>query len=155
MNEIPLKQIIDSSLENIKNVLDTNSIIGEPIKVGEKTVVIPIAKVSVGITSGGVDYDAKKTGQPHFGGGNGAGVTMTPVSFLVINGDDVRMLNVNDPKANNDVSNIIGSVSDLVDRAPEVISRLKKSFSSDKPDKNDEKSKDEADDTGAEPIVGK
>lgn len=140
MNEIPLKQIIEASLENLKKVISTDNIVGDPIRVDDDTVIIPVNKVSVGFTSGGVDFDGKnnKSGQPHFGGGNGAGMTMTPLSFLVISEGNVRLLNINDPQSNNDISNIIGSVSELVERSPAILSKLMKTFKKEKKQNIDE-----------------
>ena len=78
MHEIPLKQVIDASLENIKKVLDANAVVGTPITLPgaerkDDVTIIPISKVSCGFTSGGVDFDSKtgpKREIPHFGGGN-------------------------------------------------------------------------------------
>ena len=95
-NDMPLKQVIDSTLENLKKVMSTDTVIGEPIHVLENTVIIPVSKVSVGFTSGGVDFDSKKQNDnKHFGGGNGAGMTVSPIAFLVVRDSGVEILNVN------------------------------------------------------------
>ena len=98
-NELPLKQIIDAALSRIGSVADVNTVVGEPLSVGDGVTIIPFSKVSVGFASGGVDFDGKnkKEGDaPHFAGGNGAGVSVVPLGFLVIDGTDVRLL---DPQA--------------------------------------------------------
>lgn len=124
MSEIPLKQIIQSSLENLKQVIDVDNVIGKPIPLDGGGVVIPVSKVALGFTSGGVDFDGKKTQATHFGGGSGAGMTIQPVAFLVVRGDDVRLINVNQPTA----AGIVGTVNDLIDRAPSMIEKLKAMF---------------------------
>ena len=126
MHEIPLKQVIDASLENLKEVISVDNVIGKPITLPDETVVIPVSKVSVGFTSGGVDFDGKHNPtrqQPHFGGGNGAGMTITPLSFLVISKGNVQLLNISDP-GKPSAGNIVGTISDMVDRSPEIIDKI-------------------------------
>ena len=94
-NEIPHKQIIDAALSQIGSVADVNTVIGQPMTLAEGVTVIPFSKVSVGFASGGADFDGKnkKEGDaPHFAGGNGAGVSVTPLGFLVLEGGQVRLL---------------------------------------------------------------
>jgi len=127
MNEIPLKQVIDASLENLKKVLSVDTVIGEPITLPNQITIIPISKVSVGFTSGGVDFDSKNNPtreQAHFGGGNGAGMSITPLAFLVVSGTDVKILNVNNPNS----STLLGTVSELIERSPEIINKFVKIF---------------------------
>lgn len=134
-NDIPLKQVIEASLENIKQVLNVDTIVGTPINTLNDTVIIPVSKVSVGITSGGVDYDSKHNPtrqQAHFGGANGAGMTVTPVAFLVVTKDDVRILNLNQSGAASD--NIVGTIADFVERSPDLVQRFMDLFSKKKSD---------------------
>ena len=87
-NKIP--EIIRSSMENIRSMVDANTIIGDPVAATGGTVIIPVSKVSVGIASGGVDYNAKKDVQirpQNFGGGGGTGLSVVPVGFLVCDKD--------------------------------------------------------------------
>ncbi|MBP3686506.1 MAG: sporulation protein YtfJ [Clostridia bacterium] len=128
MNQIPLKDIISSSLENLKQVIDVDNVIGKPIPLDGGGVVIPVSKVALGFTSGGVDYDGKKTDVTHFGGASGAGMTIQPIAFLVVRGDDVRLVNINQPTADG----IVGTVNELIDRAPAMIEKLKAMFKKDK-----------------------
>ena len=124
MSDIPLKEVIQSSLENLKQVIDVDNVIGNPIPLDGGGVVIPVSKVALGFTSAGIDFDGKKTQKTHFGGGNGAGMTIQPVAFLVIRGDDVRLVNINMPAA----TGIVGTINDLIDRAPSMIEKLKELF---------------------------
>ncbi len=130
MNDIPLKQVIESSLENLKQVINVDNVIGKPIPLDDG-VVIPVSKVTLGFTSGGVDYDGKKTEKTHFGGAAGAGMTILPVAFLVVRGADVRLLNVQNPTG----EGIVGTVNDLIDRAPALIQKCKALFASFKSEK--------------------
>ena len=129
-NEHKISEIIRSSMENIRSMVVANTIIGDPINVTGGTVIIPISKISVGIATGGVDYNAKKENQParqqNFGGGGGTGLTMSPVGFLVIDADgDVEFINVG-MKGKPDP---VDQIADLVERTPDIIAKIKKIFS--------------------------
>ena len=130
--EHKIPEIIRSSMENIRSMVDANTIVGEPIAVTGGTVIIPISKVSVGIASGGVDYNPKKEAQPrpqNFGGGGGTGVSVVPVGFLVCDKDgDVEFLNV----SNKGKPDPVDQIADFVERTPEIISRIKDLFTKDK-----------------------
>lgn len=134
-NEMPLKQVIDATLENLKNIMSTDTVIGEPITVLDETVIIPVSKVSVGFTSGGVDFDGKKTDNKHFGGGNGAGISVNPIAFLVVTKNGVELLNINKNAAANTLAD---TVSDFVNKSPELIAKLKETFKKDKKEKTEE-----------------
>lgn len=134
MQEIPLKQVIDASLENIRKVLDADAVVGTPISLPDGTTIIPISKVSCGFTSGGVDFDSKlnpRRDVPHFGGGNGAGMSITPLTFLIVRNGEVRLMNVNGTNASSD-SAIVNTISDFVDKSPAIIEKIKSYFKKDK-----------------------
>ncbi len=135
MNDIPLKQIIDSTLSQIGSVADVNTVIGDPITTAEGTTIIPFSKVPVGYASGGADYDGKKENSDgnknvHFAGGNGAGVSVTPLGFLVINKDGtVHMLDLKHPETfeapADPVSKTLNSVNGIIEKAPEIVNKIK------------------------------
>jgi sporulation protein YtfJ len=129
-NKIP--EIIKSSMENIRSMVDANTIIGDPVNATGGTLIIPISKVSVGIASGGVDYNAKKDTQirpQNFGGGGGTGLSVTPVGFLVCDKDGgVEFINVSSKGKPDPVDQI----ADLVERTPEIIAKIKGLFAKDK-----------------------
>lgn len=129
-NKIP--EIIKSSMENIRSMVDANTIIGDPVNATGGTVIIPISKVSVGIASGGVDYNAKKDTQirpQNFGGGGGTGLSVTPVGFLICDKDGgVEFINVSSKGKPDPVDQI----ADLVERTPEIIAKIKGLFAKDK-----------------------
>lgn len=124
-NKIP--EIIKSSMENIRAMVDANTVVGDPIVAGSTTI-IPISKISIGVASGGVDYNTKKETRPlpqNFGGGGGTGLTVSPVGFLVIDGDgEVEFLPVNQKGKPDPVDQI----ADLVERTPDIIAKIKALF---------------------------
>ncbi len=136
-NEQKIPEIIRSSMENIRSMVDANTIVGDPIAAAVGTVIIPISKIMVGIASGGVDYNPKRDAQPrpqNFGGGGGTGVTVSPVGFLVCDKDGmVEFIPVNQKGAPDPVDQI----ADFIERTPDIIARLKDVFSKDKRDLED------------------
>ena len=82
MKETPVNKIMENTLEKMRQMVDTSTIIGEPMVTGTTTL-IPVSKVSYGFTSGGTDLPSKQN-QELFGGGGGGGITITPVAFIVI-----------------------------------------------------------------------
>ena len=146
MAENKISGIIETSLEQIKNVVDANTIIGNPISTPNGTTVIPVSKVMVGFASGGVDYlgknmkkvadSANSSGRPaalttNFGGGGGTGVTVQPVGFLVISPDgNVQLLNVGAGSASS--PDKIDQVAGFIERSPDLIQKIKDIFTKDK-----------------------
>ncbi|MEG2117986.1 MAG: spore germination protein GerW family protein [Clostridia bacterium] len=132
MNDIPLKQIIDATLSQIGSVADVNTVIGEPIITENGITIIPFSKVSVGFASGGADFDGKGTSNvkpQHFAGGNGAGVSVTPLGFLIIDHGDVRLLDLKNPVASDSagdpVTKVLNTVNAIVDRTPDIIEKIR------------------------------
>ncbi len=120
MSEHPIQGIMDSTMQKIKEMVDVNTIVGDPMSTPDGATIIPISKVSFGFVSGGSDLNTKqeKPKEP-FAGGSGAGITIAPVGFIVIKGDDIRMLQI---------SNNPTSVDKLIDMAPDLIERIKALF---------------------------
>lgn len=114
--------LMGTTLEKIKDIVDASTVIGDPIITGETTI-IPVSKISYGFASGGSDFPSKSD-KELFGGGSGAGVTASPIAFLVINGTDVKLLHVeNNPTS---VDKVVGLVPDLVDKVSELVKNNKK-----------------------------
>lgn len=122
MKEQSASGILGTSIEKIKDLVDVSTIIGDPINVSSSIQIIPVSKVTYGFASGGSDFPSKNS-QELFGGGGGAGITITPVAFLVINNGSVSVKYIN--AAEGSVERVIGMVPDLVDKASDVISQLK------------------------------
>lgn len=139
MAESKLNEIIQTSLASIKEVVDANTIIGEPIAAGNTgTIIIPVSRVSMGYASGGIDYFGKNNAADenlsNFGGGGGTGVSVHPVGFLVVKADgSVEMLNVN--SGGSDTGDAIAM---LIEKSPEFIAKIKNFFSKDKDGEEEE-----------------
>ena len=122
-----LPNMLESTIAKIREMVDVNSVIGEPITAGGVTI-IPISKVSVGFGGGGSDYVSRNMNKQEnpIGGGAGGGIKVTPVAFLIIKDGSVRMLPVAAP-ANTTADRIVEQVPDLLDKvAAFVDSRTKK-----------------------------
>ena len=138
-NENKFEEILRTSFDSIKNMLDSNTVIGNPIDTVSGTTIIPISKISLGFATGGIDTSAKKDEVtqakkgPKFGGGGGSGMTVVPVGFLVVDKNGkTEFVSVNSKPANDPVEQI----SDLIDRSPEIIEKIKNIFTK-KSDKSD------------------
>lgn len=121
MKEQSASGILGTSIEKIKDLVDVSTIIGEPIRISETLQVIPVSKVTYGFASGGTDFPSKNN-QELFGGGGGAGITISPVAFLVVNNGSVTVKYID--AAEGSVERVIGMVPDLVDKATDVIGQL-------------------------------
>ena len=99
MNEHPIQNLMSETMEKIKSMVDVDTVVGSPITTTDGTTVIPVSKVTFGFGAGGSDFSAKNqsSGAPLcFGGGGGAGVTVSPVCFLVISPTDgAHILGIN------------------------------------------------------------
>ncbi len=91
MTEHPIKGLMEATISKVKELADSETVVGKPIKVTEDITIIPVSKLSLGFASGGSDFPSK-TQSELFGGGGGAGITVTPKAFLVIENGSVRML---------------------------------------------------------------
>ena len=97
MEKHPIENIMSTTLENIRDMIDVNTVVGEPIAAGDGATIIPISRVSFGFVAGGGEYGAPHkseavTAEHPFAGGTGAGVTVQPLGFLVTSPDQTRML---------------------------------------------------------------
>lgn len=115
----PIKSLMQTAMESIKEMVDVNTIIGDPVETPHGVVIIPVSRVSCGFAAGGGEYQQEqgnggKDAQLPFGGGSGAGVSVQPMGFLVVNNDEVRLLPVD--------SNVM--VDRLIDMAPKVLNQI-------------------------------
>ena len=114
----PLSDMLASSMGKLRDMIDGNTVIGTPITAGDVTI-IPVTKVSIGYAAGGSDY-ATKNYPPNrdnaFGGGTGGSIKVTPVAFLIVRGESVRMLPVTEP-ASTSMDRLIEQLPDLLDKA--------------------------------------
>ncbi len=130
----PISDLMSATMEKIRDMMDANTVVGKPIEAGGVTVV-PICKISIGYASGGSDF-AQKNQKPEnpnaFGGGAGMGVNITPVSFLVIRDETVRVLSV-EPPASTTVDRVIDMVPDVVGKVSDMVSKKKAEKAAEEP----------------------
>ena len=128
----PLSEMMSSSMSKIREMVDVNTVIGDPIVTGDGVTIIPVTKVSIGYGGGGSDFATKNypaNRDNAFGGGAGAGVNITPVAFLIVRGENVRMLPVAEPAST--------SVDRLIEQLPDLIDKAQSFFESRKAEKED------------------
>ena len=116
MSENQVNGLLGMSMDKIKEMVDVNTVIGDPISTPDGTTVIPISRVSYGFASGGTDIPSKA--QPSaglFAGGSGAGITICPIAFLAIRSGSVRILQI-EPYT--------GPMDRALEKAPEVLDKL-------------------------------
>lgn len=125
MSDHPINSLMDTTMKKIKEMIDVNTIIGDPITTPDGTTIIPVSKVSYGFASGGSDLPTKRENKDCFGGGSGAGVTINPVAFLSISKGAVKLIPIE--KYDGAVDRIVGMVPDLVDKVTDMLKKDKTS----------------------------
>ena len=116
-----LPNMLESTIQKIKEMVDVNSVIGETITTPDGVTIIPVSKVSVGFGGGGSDF-ASKNGSEPFGGGVGGGVKVTPICFLIIKDGNVRMMPVAEP-ASTTADRIVEMIPDTIDKLAAVLEK--------------------------------
>lgn len=145
MSDHPIEGLMTSAMNSIQDMIDVNTIIGEPIETSNNIVIIPISKVTFGFAAGGSEFkgetidEYKKIEKEEkiqyrlpFGGGSGAGVTISPIAFLVIQSDNVKLLPVNHSSS---IDKLLDYMPDLMEKTNTFINKIIGK------EKNDEKNK--------------
>ena len=131
MEKHPIGELMETTMSKIRELVDVNTIVGQPIQTVDGITLIPVSKVSFGFAAGGSEFQTRngKDGQSNpFGGGSGAGVKIEPVSFLVIREGSVRMISANSGERT--------AVEKLIDAVPDIFDKVKEYL----PKKNEETS---------------
>ena len=117
-----LPNMLESTIAKIREMVDVNSVIGDPITTPDGVTIIPVSKVSVGFGGGGSDFVSKNVNHQEnpFGGGAGGGVKVTPIAFLIVKEGSVRMLPVAAP-ANTTADRLVEMVPDVLDKVSAFI----------------------------------
>ncbi len=143
MAEHPIQGLMGVTMQKIKEMVDVNTIVGNPITTPDGTTIIPVSKVTFGFASGGSDLPTKDPKET-FGGGSGAGVTLQPLGFLVVKDGDVKLLQL--ATSSNTADKIVNSVPEIIDKVSDALSKNKDGKSAKKggksstdPEKADEK----------------
>ena len=113
---------MQNTMENVKNILKVDTVVGDPIYTPDGIMLVPISRISVGFGGGGVEFNSKKAGERPYGGGNATGVKIDPIGFLIIKDGVVRMVNVT-PPASNTVDRVIDLVPQVMDRIDAFIDK--------------------------------
>ena len=132
----PLSSIMQTTMENIKQMVDVNTIVGSPITAPDGTMIIPVSKVSFGFASGGTDFDGKTAPKTNFGGGGGAGVTINPIAFLVVSSEGVRLIPIG--SSGEPVDRIAALVPELFDKVVSLFNKKEKDKKADKVQKTED-----------------
>ena len=124
MDKHPIENIMTTTMENIRDMIDVNTVVGEAIAAADGSTVIPISRVSFGFVAGGGEYGEKAASADPahpFAGGTGAGVTVQPMGFLTITGSQVRLTPVQ----------YAAPIDRVIDMIPSLVSDVKRFLSGD------------------------
>mgnify|MGYP000776376514 FL=1 len=125
MAEHPIQGLMNVTMDKIRQMADSNTIIGKPIKTDDGTTILPVSKVSFGFASAGTDFDGKNAANKDlFGGGSGAGVNIQPVAFLVVKDGCVRTIQLSD--GSNTVDRALTMLPELVDKVSALLKKEEK-----------------------------
>ena len=133
MNEHPIEGLMITAMNSIQDMIDVNTIIGEPIHATDNIVIIPISKVTFGFAAGGSEFSGETIDEYNkkdkeeqiqyrlpFGGGSGAGVTINPVAFIIINNENIKLLPVNHSSA---IDKLLDYVPDLLEKTSNIMNK--------------------------------
>ena len=122
MAEHPIQGLMNVTMDKIRQMADSNTIIGKPIKTDDGTTILPVSRISFGFASAGTDFDGKNAANKDlFGGGSGAGVNIQPVAFLVIKDGCVRTIQLTD--GSNSVDRALAMLPELVEKVSALVSK--------------------------------
>ncbi|MCY8858800.1 GerW family sporulation protein [Bacillus atrophaeus] len=130
MADHPIQGLMKTAMENLKEMIDVNTIIGDPVETPDGSVILTVSKVGFGFAAGGSEFgsksaekksedDERKEQKLPFGGGSGGGVSITPIAFLIVGTTGVRMLHLDENTH---------LIDKLLDSAPQTIERIQQMF---------------------------
>ena len=124
MSEHPIEALMKTAMESIKEMVDVNTVVGDPVETPDGTVIIPISRLTCGFAAGGGEYvgdggSEQGSGNLPFGGGSGGGISVSPMGFLVVGGGHVRLLPVDGNSA---------VIDRVIDMAPQIASQFQSIF---------------------------
>ena len=122
MEKRPISDLMETTMQKVRDMIDANTIIGEPITTVDGVTLIPVSKVTFGLAGGGSDFAKKQEPKDAFGGGIGAGVKVEPVAFIIAKSDSVRLLHIS-PPATTTVDRIIETVPELLDKVTDFLNK--------------------------------
>lgn len=145
MSEHPIEGLMGTTMESLKEMVDVNTIVGDPVESPDGIIIIPISKVSFGFASGGSQFnmcknskeseDTNRVDKFPFGGGSGAGVSLQPVAFIVVGNGQMKLMSIDQS------NNILGT---LLDYLPKLANSIQEKFKSNEGKKSKSEQKNEA-----------
>ncbi|GAF64314.1 hypothetical protein BTS2_1206 [Bacillus sp. TS-2] len=136
MADHPIQGLMITAMENLKEMVDVNTIVGDPVETPDGSVILPVSKVGFGFAAGGSQFSVEQSHSDHdlpFGGGSGGGVSITPIAFLIVNSSGVKMVHLD---------NSTHLYERLLDFAPQVIEKIQNMISQDKHDHHNDHHRD-------------
>lgn len=127
MEKHPIGDLMEVTMQKIREMVDVNTVIGQPITTPDGITLIPVSKVTFGFGCGGGDFVSKAQvpGAPNpFTGGGAAGINISPVAFLVIKGENVKLVNIA-PPANSTIDRVIELVPEVIEKVQEFVNKDK------------------------------
>ena len=121
MDKRPISEMMETTMQKVRDMIDANTIIGDPIKTEDGVTLIPVSKLSFGFAGGGSD-SAKKDNA--FGGGIGAGVKVDPVAFVVVKGENITMMHIT-PPSKTTMDRIIETVPSVLEKVTDFLDKDK------------------------------
>jgi sporulation protein YtfJ len=126
MSEHPIQGLMTTAMENLKEMIDVNTIIGDPVETPDGSVILTVSKVGFGFAAGGSEFklEDKSSGQGEtkthpFGGGSGGGVSITPIAFLIVNAHEVKMVHLDESTH---------LYEKIIDLAPQAVEKIQQMF---------------------------
>ncbi|MEA3320868.1 MAG: GerW family sporulation protein [Bacillota bacterium] len=139
MSEHPIKSLMTTAMENLKDMIDVNTIIGDPVETPDGSVILTVSKVGFGFAAGGSEFQGGGSSGPEkhdgggnqqsqghklpFGGGSGGGVSITPIAFLIVNSQGVKMLHLDESTS---------IYERLLDLAPQAVEKVQQMLNNNK-----------------------
>ncbi|MDM5330712.1 GerW family sporulation protein [Neobacillus sp. CF12] len=133
MSEHPIQGLMTTAMESLKEMIDVNTIIGDPVETPDGSVILTVSKVGFGFAAGGSEFKLDSSGsksqdqgqgqgQPKlpFGGGSGGGVSITPIAFLIVNSQGVKMLHLDESTH---------LYEKILEMAPQAVDKIQQMFS--------------------------
>ncbi|WP_339147257.1 MULTISPECIES: GerW family sporulation protein [unclassified Sutcliffiella] len=148
MSEHPIKSLMTTAMENLKDMIDVNTIIGDPVETPDGSVILTVSKVGFGFAAGGSEFHGGGSSGPDkhdggggnqqnqgqklpFGGGSGGGVSITPIAFLIVNSHGVKMLHLDESTS---------IYERLLDLAPQAVEKVQHMLNNNKQNKGSQSS---------------
>ena len=124
MEKRPISELMETTMQKVREMIDANMIVGNPITTVDGITLVPVSKLSLGFAGGGSDFSKKQEPRDAFGGGIGAGVNIIPIAFIVVKGENIRLLHVG-PPAESTLDRLIETVPEVFDKVTDFINKNK------------------------------